>query len=129
VGSTPYLRLTWTGDQSVDWSRTNGLPAQIPAKLSGAMSGIPNYAPDVAGYYDPEGGALSLEDEKELWIRWVQLGALSPTLRDMLGARMTQAVTMWTDADTLRIFRDYARLHTCERRRKNGPGVGIKAGQ
>jgi len=111
VGSTPYLRLTWPGDQSVDWSRNNGLPAQIPAMLSGAMSGIPDYAPDVAGYYDPDTGPLSLEAEKELWMRWVELGALSPTFRDMLGARHTQNVNLWTDAGTLEHFRTYARLH------------------
>jgi alpha-glucosidase (family GH31 glycosyl hydrolase) len=111
VGSTPYLRLTWTGDQSVDWSRSNGLAAQIPAMLSGAMSGIPNYAPDVAGYYDPDGGPLDLQAEKELWMRWVELGALSPTFRDMLGARHTQNVNLWTDAETQEHFRTYARLH------------------
>lgn len=111
VGSTPYLRLTWTGDQTVDWSRSSGLPAQIPAMLSGAMSGIPNYAPDVAGYYDPDGGPLSLEAEKELWMRWVELGALSSTFRDILGARHIQNVNLWTDAETLQHFRKYARLH------------------
>ena len=111
VGSTPYLRLTWTGDQSVDWSRSNGLAAQIPAMLSGSMSGIPDYAPDVAGYYDPDGRPLSLEAEKELWMRWVELGALSPTFRDMLGARHTQNVNLWTDAQTQEHFRTYARLH------------------
>ena len=111
VGSTPYLRLTWPGDQSVDWSRSNGLPAQIPAMLSGAISGMPDYAPDVAGYYDPDAGPLSTEAEKELWMRWVELGALSPTFRDMLGARHTQNVNLWTDAETLEHFRTYAQLH------------------
>jgi len=111
IGSTPYLRLTWPGDQSVDWSRSNGLASQIPAMLSGAMSGIPDYAPDVAGYYDPDAGPLGIEAEKELWMRWVELGALSPTFRDMLGARHTQNVNLWTDADTLEHFRTYAQLH------------------
>jgi alpha-glucosidase len=111
VGSTPYLRLSWPGDQSVDWSKSNGLPAQIPAMLSGAISGIPDYAPDVAGYYDPDAGPLSVAAEKELWMRWVELGALSPTFRDMLGARHTQNVNLWTDAETLEHFRTYAQLH------------------
>jgi alpha-glucosidase (family GH31 glycosyl hydrolase) len=79
--------------------------------LSGAMSGIPDYAPDVAGYYDPAAGPLSLKAEKELWMRWVELGALSPTFRDMLGARHIQNVNVWTDAQTLEHFRTYALLH------------------
>jgi alpha-glucosidase (family GH31 glycosyl hydrolase) len=46
-----------------------------------------------------------------LWSRWVQLGALSPTMRDMLGAQR-DPVSLWTDAETLDVFRVYACLHT-----------------
>jgi alpha-glucosidase (family GH31 glycosyl hydrolase) len=79
--------------------------------LSAAMSGVPDYAPDVGGFSDPPGGALRPTAEKELWIRWVELGALSPTFRDLLGARAHGGVNVWTDGDTLRVFRNYARLH------------------
>jgi alpha-D-xyloside xylohydrolase len=111
LGAQSYLRLNWPGDQSVDWSRSTGLPSQIPAMLSAATSGLPDYGPDVGGFADPPGGTLAPAAEKELWIRWVELGALSPTLRDLLGARARGGINVWTDADTQRVFRDYARLH------------------
>jgi alpha-glucosidase (family GH31 glycosyl hydrolase) len=44
-------------------------------------------------------------------MRWVELGALSPTMRDMLGDAH-QPVDIDTDGETLAVFRAYARLHT-----------------
>src|SRR5262249_20095120 len=75
--------------------------------------------PDIAGFLDeyavgadepPAARALRLAAEKELWLRWVQVGALSPTMRDMLGMQR-DPVGLWTDGATLAIFRAYARLH------------------
>jgi alpha-glucosidase (family GH31 glycosyl hydrolase) len=50
--------------------------------------------------------------EKELWIRWLELGALMPTMRDMYGAMDGNPVDLWTDEETLALFRTYAELHT-----------------
>jgi alpha-glucosidase (family GH31 glycosyl hydrolase) len=43
-------------------------------------------------------------------MRWVQLGALSPTMRDMYGMQR-DPVDLWTDGETLALFRAYARMH------------------
>jgi alpha-D-xyloside xylohydrolase len=119
-GSQPYTTGRFTGDQVRSWDAQNGLPSVIPGMLHGGLSGWPYWGPDIGGFF--ENGpvpahesaaerAQRLHAEKELWMRWVQLGALSPTMRDMLGWQ-TDPVTLWTDDETLTVFRLYARLHT-----------------
>ncbi len=119
-GSQPYTTGRFTCDQVRSWDRQRGLPSVIPAMLNGSLSGWPYWGPDIAGFFDgvgiagdesPESGAKRIEAEKELWIRWVQVGALSLTMRDMLGWQR-DPVHLWTDAETLSVFRAYARLHT-----------------
>jgi len=107
TGSEPYLTGGFTGDQERSWDRQKGLPSVIPALLSASISGLPYWGPDIAGFVD----GPSFRNEKELWIRWLELGALTPTMRDMLGAERAP-VDLWTDPDTLRLFGFYARLHT-----------------
>ncbi len=117
-GSQPYTTGRFTCDQVRSWDPARGLPAALRMMLSGSLSGWPYWGPDIAGFFDG-GWALGSPDEqvwrrqaeKELWFRWVQLGALSPTMRDMLGAQR-DPVGLWTDGETLAVFRAYARLHT-----------------
>ncbi|MFL5802369.1 MAG: TIM-barrel domain-containing protein [Roseiflexaceae bacterium] len=102
------------------WDQQNGLGAVVPAMLSGGLSGWPYWGPDIAGFADAAQTADQAsvgqraqqpEGEKELWMRWVQLGALSPTMRDMYGMQH-DPVDLWTDDQTLAVFRGYARLHS-----------------
>jgi alpha-glucosidase (family GH31 glycosyl hydrolase) len=111
-GSQPVTMARFPGDQVRSWDRDRGLPSLIPAMLSGGLSGWPFWGPDIAGFFDGDG--IDLGAEKGLWLRWVQLGALSPTMRDMLGSQR-DPVGVWTDEDTLAVFRAYARLHTALR--------------
>ena len=119
-GSQAYSTGRFTGDQTRNWDVQKGLPSVIPAMLNGGLSGWPYWGPDIGGFFEDgplpanetvEARAKRLQAEKELWIRWVQLGALSPTMRDMLGWQ-SDPVTVWTDEETLSVFRAYARLHT-----------------
>jgi alpha-glucosidase (family GH31 glycosyl hydrolase) len=119
-GSQPYTTGRFTCDQVRSWDTHRGLPSVIPAMLNGGLSGWPYWGPDIAGFFDetvivqpesPSARAQRIEAEKELWIRWAQLGALSPTMRDMLGSQR-DPVGLWTDDETLAGFRAYARLHT-----------------
>lgn len=98
----------WTGDQHFSWDEDNGLPSVVPAMLSGSISGWPYWGPDIGGYYHDDAPEPAAE---ELWIRWVELGALSPLMRDHLGHADGDPVDLWTDARTVRVFRTYARLH------------------
>jgi alpha-D-xyloside xylohydrolase len=119
-GSQAYTTGRFTGDQVRSWDAQKGLPSVIPGMLNGGLSGWPYWGPDIGGFFEngpvdhnetADARAQRLEAEKELWIRWVQLGALSPTMRDMLGSQ-TDPVGLWTDDETLAVFRAYARLHT-----------------
>jgi alpha-glucosidase (family GH31 glycosyl hydrolase) len=120
-GSQPYTVGRFTGDQVRSWDDQDGLPAVVRAMLSGGLSGWPYWGPDIAGYYGPMQTQTNLSSqdqkrqrqvEKELWLRWVQVGALSPTMRDMHGSQQKLAVGLWTDRETLAVFRAYAWLHT-----------------
>jgi alpha-glucosidase (family GH31 glycosyl hydrolase) len=106
-GSQRYTTGGFTGDQERSWDRRRGLPSVVTAMLSGSLSGWPYWGPDIAGFMAPTG----IRAEKELWIRWVQLGALSPTMRDMLGDA-PHPIDLDTDGETLAVFRAYARLHS-----------------
>ncbi len=117
-GSQPYTTGRFTCDQVRSWDPVRGLPAALRMMLNGSLSGWPYWGPDIAGFFDggwtlgpPDEHAWRRQAEKELWIRWVQLGALSPTMRDMMGAQR-DPVGLWTDGETLAVFRAYARFHT-----------------
>ncbi|MDJ0346599.1 glycoside hydrolase family 31 protein [Streptomyces sp. H10-C2] len=105
-GSQQYATARWPCDQTRSWERNTGLPSVVPAMLSGGISGWPYWGPDIAGFFDQ----AAVPTERELWIRWLELGALSPIMRDMLGAG-SAPVGLWTDDETLRTFRTYAQLH------------------
>ncbi|QDU33236.1 Alpha-xylosidase [Poriferisphaera corsica] len=60
----------WAGDQGASWDQVQSL---IPAGLSTSVSGMPFWGHDIGGYF----GTAS----PELYIRWLQLGTLSPLMQ------------------------------------------------
>jgi len=113
LGSNQWAPSAWPGDQHTDWSWDHGLPSIVPAGLSIGICGTNIWGPDIGGFFDAfeESDAAS---SVELWVRWCQFGALTPLMRDHLGAkRMTNpdAVDMWTNGTTVDTWRRYARLH------------------
>ncbi len=60
----------WAGDQGAEWSQMQRL---VTAGLSSSISGMPFWGHDIGGYY---GTATP-----ELYIRWLQFGALSPFMQ------------------------------------------------
>ncbi len=60
----------WAGDQGAEWSQMRRL---IPAGLSTGISGMPFWGHDIGGYYG--------HCTPELYIRWLQFGALSPFMQ------------------------------------------------
>ena len=99
-GSESYS-INWGGDQIANWTPDGGLPAVIPAGITAGLSGYDVWAPDIVSY----------GFSKELWIRWVEYGALTPIMRDHLERKPKCAVDLWFDSQTLDTFRRYARLH------------------
>jgi alpha-glucosidase (family GH31 glycosyl hydrolase) len=104
-GSQASVTGRFTGDQHRSWDRHTGIGSVLPAMLSGSISGWPYWGPDIAGFFDGDGSR-----DVELWTRWTQLGALSPVMRDMLGAQ-ADPIGVFSSEDTLATFAGYARLH------------------
>ena len=90
----------WAGDQSADFSPWGGLPTAIVAGQSAGWSGFPYWGSDVGGYFNPP--------DDEVFSRWAQFGAVSPVMEAHgLGPREPWRFS----AETLAIYRHYARLH------------------
>jgi len=106
AASQGYVMALWNGDQAITWSYDDGLPSVIPGSLNLGICGCPYIGPDIAGFFNTEGrpGVVS----EELWIRWLQLGALSPVMRDLV---VYYPIELWTSDRTVESFRRYARLH------------------
>lgn len=98
---THRVPFDWAGDNHGSFSYADGLPSVIIAGQNAALSGIAFWGSDIAGY----AGTPS----KEVFIRWAQFGAFSPLMQ----VHMTSNLGPWDfDAETLRIFRRFARLRT-----------------
>lgn len=93
--------VSWSGDNAADFSYANGLPSVIIAAQNAGLSGLPLTGHDIAGYFG--------RPDKELFVRWTQFGAFSP----LMMVHMTSNLGPWDfDAETLVIYRKFAKLHT-----------------
>ncbi len=101
AGSQGYTPVLWGGDQFPNWSSDLGLPSVVPAGISAGLSGFAIWGPDIQ----------SAGKSKELWIRWLEFGALTPIMRDHKWDHPQFAVDLWYDNETTEIFRRYARMH------------------
>ena len=112
LGVTPYVPVVWPGDQTCTWDGERGLGSVLPTGPSVGLAGVGAFGPDIAGLVDGFDGGAGGRDE-ELWIRWCQYGALNPVMRDHLGFKSQAGtpVDLWSTPRTVRVFRDYARLH------------------
>lgn len=97
-GSQKYCTLLWAGDQSVDFSRHDGLATVICAALSSGMSGCGLNHSDIGGY-------TSLFDNcrtKEVFLRWAEMAAFTPVMRTHEGNRPDTNFQYYDDEDTMR---------------------------
>ena len=106
AGSQGYTMAIWTGDQIINWSYDDGLPSIVPGALNLGFCGCPYIGPDIAGYF--HSADHPSEVSEELWIRWLQLGALCPIMRDLIAY---YPIELWTSDQTISAFRKFARLH------------------
>jgi alpha-D-xyloside xylohydrolase len=91
----------WAGDQTSDLAPNSGLRTAIVAALSAGLSGFPYWSSDIGGYFGTPGD--------ETYMRWTQFGAFCPIMM-VHGAGRREP---WTfSAQTLAVYRRYARLHT-----------------
>jgi sulfoquinovosidase len=108
VGSQAYAPVLWSGDSNTDFERYDGLPSNLPAALSAGLCGLPVWAADIGGYMSH----TTRRRDKELYFRWTEFAALLPVMRTHHGTHPRKSWTWDSDAETLRMFKDYTRLHT-----------------
>ena len=109
TGAQKYIPIMWTGDQNASFGRLDGLPSNLPAILSVGISGHPIATTDIAGY----NCFVTPSSDRELFMRWTELGALLPVMRIHRGH--DEVCDHWrfdNDRTTLDHFARYARLHT-----------------
>ncbi|MCC6157419.1 MAG: hypothetical protein IT350_05150 [Deltaproteobacteria bacterium] len=89
----------WVGDQDPDW---NGLDAAMRNMFMSGNRGHVNFGSDIAGYRgdDPR--------EKDLYVRWMQFGAMSPIMEN--GGSGEHRPWMYDD-EVLEIYRYFTELH------------------
>lgn len=75
----------WTGDVSSTWQ---SLRNQVPALLNFTMTGNPNSNSDIGGFFAGaynkgfgDNSAVRNPQFQELYVRWMQFGALTPMIR------------------------------------------------
>lgn len=74
AGLQRYGVMPWTTDVSRSWG---GFQPQIKLMLSSGLSGLGYMSSDIGGFaVDPENPT-----DPELYVRWLQMGAFTPTLR------------------------------------------------
>jgi len=106
-GCTRYATLLWNGDQHVDWSDDYGLGSVVRACLSLAMSGAGIVHADIGGYTTLPG----IRRGKELFLRWLELGAFMPVMRSHEGNRPWDNWQFDSDAETVAAVARLSRLH------------------
>jgi alpha-glucosidase len=99
-----HTQVVWAGDQEASWSQWDGLPTVVPALVSLGMSGVGFATHDIGGYF---GGPST----KELYLRWIELGAFSPIFRTHEGLQRDRNWNWDRDAETLAFFSRFARIH------------------
>lgn len=104
TGEQRVAQVVWAGDQETDWSEADGLPTVIAAGLSLGFAGIPYFTHDIGGF---SGGPR----EKELMLRWIELGAFTPIMRTHDGLKKLDNHHFDSDAETLAHFARFAKIH------------------
>ncbi len=105
-GVQAHNQLLWAGDQSVDFSRHDGIGTVITAALSAGMVGNPYHHSDVGGYT-----SLGFVRSAELILRWCELGAFSPVMRTHEGNRPRDNLQVDSTPELLAHFAAFTRVH------------------
>lgn len=108
TGMQRLVALQWPGDQNTDWSQSDGLPTAVRAMVNVSMAGLPVHGSDIGGWHD----IVSPPTDKELFLRWAELGAYSPWMRAHGGFLHPVREPWRFDGETVTIYRRLAEAHT-----------------
>lgn len=107
TGVQAHCPLLWAGDQSVDFSRHDGIGTVITAALSSGLVGNAFSHSDVGGYTSLFGNVRA----PELMLRWYELGAFSPVMRTHEGNRPDDNLQIDSTSELIDGFVRWSRVH------------------
>jgi alpha-glucosidase len=106
-GVQAHCPLLWAGDQSVDFTRHDGINTVITAALSAGLVGNAYSHSDVGGYTSLHGNVRTAD----LMMRWCELGAFSPVMRSHEGNRPDDNLQIDSSPQLLAQFARMSRVH------------------
>lgn len=107
TGVQQFCPLLWAGDQSVDFSRHDGLGTVICAALSSGLLGNAFHHSDIGGYTSLFGNRRTAE----LLQRWAEMAAFTPVMRTHEGNRPGENLQIDQDAGVLQHFARMTRIY------------------
>jgi alpha-glucosidase len=99
--------LLWAGDQSVDFTRHDGIGTVITAALSAGLVGNAYSHSDCGGYTSLHGNVRTVE----LMQRWCELAAFAPVMRSHEGNRPDDNLQYDSTPTLLACFARWSRVH------------------
>ena len=106
-GVQAHCPLLWAGDQSVDFTRHDGIGTVITGALSAGLVGNAYSHSDCGGYTSLHGNVRSVE----LMQRWCELAAFAPVMRSHEGNRPDDNLQYDSTAELLDCFARWSRVH------------------
>lgn len=106
-GVQAHCPLLWAGDQSVDFTRHDGISTVITAALSAGLVGNAYSHSDCGGYTSLHGNVRSVE----LMQRWCELAAFAPVMRSHEGNRPDDNLQYDSTGELLDCFARWSRVH------------------
>jgi sulfoquinovosidase len=106
-GVQAHCPLLWAGDQSVDFTRHDGIGTVITAALSSGLVGNAYSHSDCGGYTSLLGNVRTAE----LMQRWCELAAFAPVMRSHEGNRPDENLQYDSSAELLACFARWSRVH------------------
>ena len=106
-GVQAHCPLLWAGDQSVDFTRHDGIGTVITGALSAGLVGNAYSHSDCGGYTSLHGNVRTAE----LMQRWCELAAFAPVMRSHEGNRPDDNLQYDSSDELLACFARWSRVH------------------
>ncbi|OLP46939.1 alpha-glucosidase [Rhizobium oryziradicis] len=107
TGVQAHCPLLWGGDQSVDFSRHDGLVTVMSGALSSGLLGNAYHHSDIGGYTSLFGNVRTAE----LIMRWSEMAAFTPVMRSHEGNRPKDNLQIDQDPQVLAHFAKMTQIY------------------
>lgn len=106
-GAQKYAPVLWAGDQSVDFSKDDGLATVIPAALSSCCSGFCYHHSDIGGYTSLFGNVRT----PELNDRWIEFAAFTSTMRSHETNRPNDNIQIYDSPTSMVLLSKFVKIY------------------